>query len=93
MSDLPIDEARVRALLTRWYGDARPMLETSSTGSIHGVVVSAGFAGKSDRERQAELWGHLRSDLEPAQLALISYILASTPEEARVLEDAPPDAD
>lgn len=56
-------------------------LEKTSSGKVGGHVVSVSFTGKSQIERQHDLWKGLRSNLVPDELNKIVAILTVTPEE------------
>lgn len=63
------------------FEDAEVQLERSGTGRIGGVLVSRRFAGRSQEERQDELWRGLRTRMGAEELAQIVAIMTMTPEE------------
>ena len=63
------------------FEDAEMRLDQSESGRVGGVLVSKRFAGKSQEERQNELWSGLNAKLRPEELTQIVAILTMTPEE------------
>ena len=83
-------QATITSVLKTAFGaEARPVLETSSTGSVHGIVISDSFSRRTDRDRQQALWSALQRALTAEQMAHITFILATTPEEEQALVDFP----
>ena len=63
------------------FGDDEIHLEQTSSGKVGGHLLSSSFDGKSQLDRQNELWTGLRQNLDPPELARIVAILTVTPEE------------
>ena len=63
------------------FHEAEVQIEQAGGGKVGGVLVSRRFAGKSQEERQNELWTGLRARLPPEELGQIVAIMTMTPEE------------
>jgi acid stress-induced BolA-like protein IbaG/YrbA len=63
------------------FEEAEVQLEHAGGGRLGGVLVSRRFAGKSQEERQSELWTGLRAKMSPEELVQIVAIMTMTPEE------------
>jgi acid stress-induced BolA-like protein IbaG/YrbA len=63
------------------FEDDEVQLEHAGGGRMGGVLVSPRFAGKSQEERQGELWAGLRAKLPEEELVQIVAIMTMTPEE------------
>ena len=53
----------------------------TSTGRVGGFIVSHKFKGKTQTERQEELWEQLRSRFQAEDLTQIVALLTMTPDE------------
>jgi acid stress-induced BolA-like protein IbaG/YrbA len=69
------------ALLAAGFKADEIRLEKTQTGNVGGFVISARFVGKSQVERQEELWAELAKGLPPEKLRRIVSILTMTPDE------------
>ncbi|MGO9833231.1 MAG: hypothetical protein ACLP1X_03360 [Polyangiaceae bacterium] len=75
-------EERLREVLRALgFVDAEVQLEQTGSGKVGGVLVSTRFAGRSQEERQNELWQDLRAQMQPDELVQIVAIMTMTPEE------------
>lgn len=63
------------------FDDTEVQLEGAGGGKVGGVLVSRKFEGKSQEQRQNELWDALRAKLAPDELVQIVAIMTMTPEE------------
>lgn len=80
--------ADIEAVLRRAYPDLVARLDADAGGKIFGVVVSEQFAGVPYIDRQDALWQVLRAGLAPESLQAVRILLASTPDEEEVLDEA-----
>lgn len=76
-----MEEHLREALRVLGFAEAEVQLERAGGGKVGGVLVSRKFAGKSQEERQDELWAALRAKLPPDELVQIVAIMTMTPEE------------
>lgn len=76
-----MEEHLKQVLRALGYDDGEVQLEHAGGGRVGGVLVSRRFAGKSQEERQGELWAELRAKLPPEDLVQIVAIMTMTPEE------------
>jgi acid stress-induced BolA-like protein IbaG/YrbA len=63
------------------FTDAEVQLEAAGGGKLGGVVVSAKFLGRSQEDRQNDLWRGLKENMRPEELVQIVAIMTMTPEE------------
>jgi acid stress-induced BolA-like protein IbaG/YrbA len=68
-------------LLALGYEQAEVQLEQAEGGKVGGVLVSERFKGKSQEQRQNELWAELEKKLNAEELTQIVAIMTMTPEE------------
>lgn len=76
-----MEEQLKEVLRALGFEEAEVQLERAGGGKVGGVLVSRKFAGKSQEERQNELWAGLRAKLSPDELVQIVAIMTMTPEE------------
>jgi acid stress-induced BolA-like protein IbaG/YrbA len=68
-------------LLELGYTDDEVRLEQAGGGKVGGVLVSGRFAGRSQEQRQEDLWGALKERMKPEELLEIVALMTMTPEE------------
>jgi acid stress-induced BolA-like protein IbaG/YrbA len=68
-------------LLGLGFKDEEVRLEQAGNGKVGGVVVSEQFAGRSQEQRQEELWRGLKERMKPEELLDIVALMTMTPEE------------
>jgi len=79
---------KVESLVVENLPDASAELElVPQAEKLSGYVVWEGFYGKTQRERQKELWSVLRANLKPEEEWHLSAILTFTPAEINSLRD------
>lgn len=86
-----LTERMLQSMLTRRLAlrDAQFFLEKVG-GRLIGNVVSPSFSGKRDLERQQLLWDALPAELGPDSVRRVGMLLAYTPEEWNIDDDATP---
>lgn len=62
---------------------ARVELEVAQSGTVGGFVISDGFAGLTQIERQDLLWDHFDDTLSADVRAQVVMLLTMTPDEVR----------
>ncbi len=67
--------------------DTTFMLEAAG-GKVSGSVISASFAGSRDAERQRRIWDALDAEFGAASVQYVGAILAFTPDEWNLDDDA-----
>jgi acid stress-induced BolA-like protein IbaG/YrbA len=77
-----MEQQRLKNVLVQLgYTDDEVRLEEAGGGKVGGVLVSGRFAGRSQEERQQELWAALRKNMKPEDLLDIVALMTMTPEE------------
>ena len=76
-----MEEEVTRALLAAGFTADQIHLEVTQSGNVGGFVISPGFAGHSQVDRQEALWAELRRHLAADRLHRIVSILTMTPDE------------
>jgi acid stress-induced BolA-like protein IbaG/YrbA len=87
-----LTEERLRGIL-RGVDGASVVVELDGQKLI-AIVISNGFAGKEEFERQDEVWGLLIEELTDDELAQVGFVFTNTPDEAEAeggeVADPPP---
>ena len=76
-----MDQLRLKnVLLELGYTEDELRLDQAE-GKVGGVVVSRRFAGRSQEQRQQDLWTALEERMNPEELQDIVALMTMTPEE------------
>jgi hypothetical protein len=75
-----LSEQRLCDLLRRVPG-ANYVVAGREGGKLIGLVVSPGFAGMEEHERQALVWGLILDNFTDGEQAQVRYVFTNTPEE------------
>jgi len=83
-----LNEKLTTILKAEFDGAAVQLEPASPAGKVVGFLVWSGFQGVEHIKRQNRLWRALRKNLTPQEQLKISAILAFTPEEWSVSQEA-----
>lgn len=75
-----LTEERLRGIL-RGVDGASVAVERDGQKLI-AIVISEGFAGREEFERQDEVWGLLIDELTDDEIAQVGFVFTNTPDEA-----------
>jgi acid stress-induced BolA-like protein IbaG/YrbA len=77
-----MEEQRLKSVLLELrYKEDEVRLEQAGGGKVGGVLVSGQFAGRSQEQRQEDLWSALGERMGPEELLDIVVLMTMTPQE------------